>query len=277
MSSIVTLFTDRSAFEPLWRPALEQHGLTAQVRRPEELPGAIDHDSLIVVDAAAAAYDEDELLTALGLARALGTTAITHLPAGDEFASIDDLIEEMCAGLVARHDADITHLTASLARRVDGARRHRFEFVTVSPRNAEILTVLGDGFAALIARPVSAEDDGSEVVSIAIGQDASTATLELGSGHHLELRATSVNAERERKPLNGSSNGAALDGARLGARLRELRLAAGLTQAELARRTGIHRPNIARVEAGRHTPSLDTLSRLASAIGVSTTQVLTDG
>ena len=57
---------------------------------------------------------------------------------------------------------------------------------------------------------------------------------------------------------------------------RELRAAAGLTQAELARRTGIHRPNIARVEAGRHTPSLETLARLASAIGVPTTTVLAE-
>ncbi|MCA9606566.1 MAG: helix-turn-helix transcriptional regulator [Myxococcales bacterium] len=70
-----------------------------------------------------------------------------------------------------------------------------------------------------------------------------------------------------------STNGS-VDGVRLGQRIRELRLAAGLTQAELARRTGIHRPNIARVEAGRHTPSLETLARLASAIGVPTTAVL---
>ncbi|MBK6575373.1 MAG: helix-turn-helix transcriptional regulator [Sandaracinaceae bacterium] len=67
-----------------------------------------------------------------------------------------------------------------------------------------------------------------------------------------------------------------MDGARLGARLRALRLEAGLTQAELARRTGIHRPNIARVEAGRHTPSLETLARLAQAIGVSTSHVLVE-
>ena len=68
-----------------------------------------------------------------------------------------------------------------------------------------------------------------------------------------------------------------MEGPRLGARLRQLRKAAGLTQAELARRTGIHRPNIARVEAGRHTPSLETLARLASAIGVPTTAVLIEG
>ncbi|MFN7696400.1 MAG: helix-turn-helix transcriptional regulator, partial [Deltaproteobacteria bacterium] len=69
----------------------------------------------------------------------------------------------------------------------------------------------------------------------------------------------------------------ALDGTKLGTRIRELRLAAGLTQAELARRTGIHRPNIARVEAGRHTPSLETLARLAAAIGVPTASVLDVG
>ena len=66
-----------------------------------------------------------------------------------------------------------------------------------------------------------------------------------------------------------------VQGDQLGARIRELRLAAGLTQAELARRTGIHRPNIARVEAGRHTPSLETLSRIAVAIGIPTSRVFT--
>jgi transcriptional regulator with XRE-family HTH domain len=49
---------------------------------------------------------------------------------------------------------------------------------------------------------------------------------------------------------------------------------AGITQAELARRTGIHRPNIARVEAGRHTPSLETVARLAEALGTSPARIL---
>jgi DNA-binding XRE family transcriptional regulator len=88
----------------------------------------------------------------------------------------------------------------------------------------------------------------------------------------LDLRAASL---APHEPGTNGSSALPIDGARLGARLRELRVEAGLTQAELARRTGIHRPNIARVEAGRHTPSLETLARLASAIGVPTTRVLT--
>ena len=53
----------------------------------------------------------------------------------------------------------------------------------------------------------------------------------------------------------------------IASRIRSTRKAHGLTQAEIARRTGMHRPNIARIERGRQTPSTDTVARLASAIG----------
>ena len=118
-------------------------------------------------------------------------------------------------------------------------------------------------------------DDGSPVEAIALDQDATRAVLSLESGREMKLTTEAVARKSILQKTNGtaSTNGS-VDGVRLGQRIRELRLAAGLTQAELARRTGIHRPNIARVEAGRHTPSLETLARLASAIGVPTTAVL---
>jgi DNA-binding XRE family transcriptional regulator len=43
----------------------------------------------------------------------------------------------------------------------------------------------------------------------------------------------------------------------------------GLTQTGLARLLGMHQPAIARLEAGSHEPSLATLARLSSALGVS--------
>jgi ribosome-binding protein aMBF1 (putative translation factor) len=46
------------------------------------------------------------------------------------------------------------------------------------------------------------------------------------------------------------------------------RTKAGLSQAEVARRMGIPQPAIARLEAGTHSPTLTTLARYASAIGV---------
>jgi ribosome-binding protein aMBF1 (putative translation factor) len=42
----------------------------------------------------------------------------------------------------------------------------------------------------------------------------------------------------------------------------------GLSQTELARRLGMHQSAVARLEAGDHEPSLATLARLASGLGL---------
>jgi transcriptional regulator with XRE-family HTH domain len=56
--------------------------------------------------------------------------------------------------------------------------------------------------------------------------------------------------------------------------LRGLRLKRGLRQEDLARKAGIARPNIARLERGTHLPSTETLRRLAAALGVSLSRLL---
>jgi ribosome-binding protein aMBF1 (putative translation factor) len=54
---------------------------------------------------------------------------------------------------------------------------------------------------------------------------------------------------------------------RLGAALRAWREAHGLSQTELARRLGMPRPNVARLEAGGLFPGIPVLQRLAHATG----------
>ena len=54
----------------------------------------------------------------------------------------------------------------------------------------------------------------------------------------------------------------------IAARVREAREHLGLTQAELAARIGSTQPAIARLEAGGVTPNLDTLRRIAEALGL---------
>jgi DNA-binding XRE family transcriptional regulator len=283
MTATVTLFTDRREFEGTWRTALERHGVGVTAASPDRLPDSVAPGATIVVDASAAQYDEDELLAHLGLARAMGATPAVALPPSGSLSSVDELVDELCAGLVTRSDSDLSRVAASIARRASANGTPRFEYLTVSPRGAALLAILADGSATLVERPVNAGDDGSEVTGISIAENAENAVVQLGAGGSFQLAARDVvtRLQREREVLNApptmSSTGdilADLDGPRLGARVRALRLAAGLTQAELARRTGIHRPNIARVEAGRHTPSLETLARLAAAIGVPTTRVL---
>jgi len=283
MSKSVVVLTDRPSFEELWRPVLSRAGLSVQLTDPDELGVRLREGGLVVIDAGCEVFDEDELLAAAGLCRASRATCAVALPTADAFSGIDELLEDLSPGLIVRSARDMERVVATLARRGDRDRAKRFEYVTVSPLPGELLAILADGTSLLLARPVSELDDNSEVSSITLGPAAESAVLALSSGRELTLRALDVtqhggssNGRPSSPPLNGSQPPLAIDGARLGARLRELRVAAGLTQAELARRTGIHRPNIARVEAGRHTPSLETLARLASAIGVPTTSVLAE-
>jgi len=53
----------------------------------------------------------------------------------------------------------------------------------------------------------------------------------------------------------------------VGERLRELRLEAGLTQAALATRLGTTQSAIARLECGRQRTSLESVGRVAAALG----------
>jgi DNA-binding XRE family transcriptional regulator len=56
--------------------------------------------------------------------------------------------------------------------------------------------------------------------------------------------------------------------AQLARNVRQLRVAAGLTQTALAKRSGMHRSYLSRLESGRHNPTLATLERLAKTLEV---------
>jgi DNA-binding XRE family transcriptional regulator len=269
MTPSVTLLTEREPVVRQWRQALTKHDIASRVVAPSDLANAVDGQVAVIVDVDGAQLDADDLLSTIGFVRASGALPIAHVDRDRD--ALEDIITELCQGLVTSGDQDVAQVAAAITRRADQQRHLRFEFVTVSPCSDDVLAVLGNGDASLHRRPLDASDDGSDITSITIDPSASKATLLLGSGAVCQLTVASLQAAAY---MTDGQDDIAIDGERLGARLRELRLAAGLTQAELARRTGIHRPNIARVEAGRHTPSLETLARIANAIGVSTTHVL---
>lgn len=65
--------------------------------------------------------------------------------------------------------------------------------------------------------------------------------------------------------------------ARVAARVRELRRQRGLTVTALAGAAGMARPNVSRIERGEHSPSLDTLDRIAKALGVTIADLVAAG
>jgi len=268
MTLSVTLLTERAQLAQRWQQALDKHGIASKVVAPADLASAVDGEAAVVVDVDGAQLDSDDLLATIGFVRASGAMPIAHVDQDRD--ALEDIVTELCSGLVTSDDRDVSQVAAAISRRADRQRGFRFEYVTVSPAGDDVLAVLGNGDASLHRRPIDASDDGSAIVSINIDPSATKATLLFKSGASSQLTVVAAQAS----DMSNGHNDIAIDGEKLGARLRQLRLAAGLTQAELARRTGIHRPNIARVEAGRHTPSLETLARIANAIGVSTTHVL---
>jgi transcriptional regulator with XRE-family HTH domain len=60
----------------------------------------------------------------------------------------------------------------------------------------------------------------------------------------------------------------------IGRRIRQLREAKGLSQRTIEKRTGILRCNVSRYESAYMVPTLDTLKKLAKAMGVPLWEVL---
>jgi DNA-binding XRE family transcriptional regulator len=272
----VLLLTESPDFESTWTAACRDYDLSTTRVGFDALAG--DPPTAVVIDGASAVQPRGLLLSCLARARATGAITALALSGYENDRTLDDLYVELCGGLIARSDDDVQRVVTALHRRSAPDRDARFEHLCTASGN-ELIAVLGDGSVVLVDRPALPEETSEFAVeSIRVHEDRGRATVQMKDGSEIELKAAEL-AQARTSGASASSGPAALgdvDGVRLGQRLRALRLAAGLTQAELARRTGIHRPNIARVEAGRHTPSLETLARLAAAIGVSTTRVLAD-
>lgn len=265
------LLSHRSSFTTDWSAALQQVGLAVRTIGPADAPSALTPGSVLVVDGESHEFGQAEILSCLGLARARGGLPVVVLC--QRLLELEDVLIELCAGLVAREGDERERVASAIRRRTDPARSARLTHLG-GIDEAELVAILGDGTAITCRRPLSEHDSGASLVAVTLAEEGRVAQLSLADGSTIELSAAQLaqsRVERSDAPPLGD-----IDGVRLGQRLRALRIAAGLTQAELARRTGIHRPNIARVEAGRHTPSLETLARLASAIGVATTRVLAD-
>lgn len=75
----------------------------------------------------------------------------------------------------------------------------------------------------------------------------------------------SIKRERGSSPEARAAYAAAKYAFELGERVRELREERGWSQKELASRTGMTQPSVARFEAGGTTPTLAVLDRMARA------------
>lgn len=255
MKSTLAFVTTQASFEDRLARLLDASKIEVARISPGDI-AAYEGVSGVLLDAYSFG-DEDLLFREAAFLRAQEIPFAIDL---SRAANVDPLLIELAHGFTARAPSELDALTVRLAFIAVQRRDPRIEFATtMAPHHDALLLVMSDGSARLEPRPLHAEDDREQLASITILDDGRG--VEIGTTGGARFTFTMAKSE----PLDGRS---------LGARIRELRHYAGITQAELARRTGIHRPNIARVEAGRHTPSLETISRLAEALGVNPSQIL---
>lgn len=255
MKSTLAIVTTQASFEDRLARLLDTSRLEIARISPGDIV-AYEGINAVILDAHSFT-DEDALFREAAYLRA---QEIAFAVDASRASSVDALLVELARGLVARSTSEFDAIAARLAFITIERSDPRIEFVTtLAPHHDALLLVMSDGSARLEPRPLHPDDDREPLSSIAILEDGRGVELGTSGGANFTYRIGAQNA---------------LDGRSLGARIRELRQYAGITQAELSRRTGIHRPNIARVEAGRHTPSLETISRLAEALGVKTSHIL---
>ncbi len=120
-----------------------------------------------------------------------------------------------------------------------------------------------DGRILLLKRSIP-EDDGSEVMDLFLEGDGKVFTVVQASGNEFSVPWDAVVNLAAGTHLPADAD----IGKRIGKRVKALRQQNGLTQAQLAALAGLKRPNIARLEAGAHVPSILLLERLAQALRV---------
>ncbi len=129
---------------------------------------------------------------------------------------------------------------------------------------------LGTGRSYFLPLSDLPEADHTSVVSAEMGDDDSYFVVKQASGNWFEVPWDDVlyHCEPAYPYYKQTAEPHAQGDVEVGLRLRELRKRKGLTVTELAQLADMKRPNLSRIEHGKHRPSLETLERLAEALGV---------
>jgi len=113
------------------------------------------------------------------------------------------------------------------------------------------------------------DDDGTKIKNFDIDEDRYHFTVYLESGQKYEVVWDFVRYICDEKyEYHKSKTKEGISPEEIGSRISQLREVKNITQEDLAKKTGIQRANIARIEGGKHYPSLETLEKIAEALEV---------
>lgn len=137
-------------------------------------------------------------------------------------------------------------------------------------RNA-FRVALENGKILLLQRPIP-EDDLSEVLDVYIEGDGEVFTVIQVSGNEFSVPWDVVQSLATGKARDQNAE----IGNRIGKRVKAFRQRRGLTQDQLAKMAKVKRPNISRLEAGKHVPGIIFIQRLADCLQVKISDLIAD-
>ena len=158
----------------------------------------------------------------------------------------------------------------NLAHKVSKNVAARIWAASYDPKRDAFRVSLENGKIFLLQRPIP-DDDPSEVL-LYIEGDGEVFTVLQASGNEFSvpwdvIQTIAIGKKRADKTEIGK---------RIGQRVKALRKRCGLTQNQLAKMSGVKRPNISRLEAGTHVPGILLIERLAESLQVKTSDLIVD-
>ncbi len=159
----------------------------------------------------------------------------------------------------------------SLAYKTPSNAEARIWAVSYDDKRNAFRVALENGQILLLQRPIP-EDDLTEVLDVYIEGDGEVFTVIQVSGNEFSVPWDVVQSLATGKAGDQNTE----IGKRIGNRVRALRKQRGLTQDQLAKMASVKRPNISRLEAGKHVPGIILIQRLADCLQVRISDLIVD-
>ncbi|MFH0764017.1 MAG: helix-turn-helix transcriptional regulator [Candidatus Omnitrophota bacterium] len=151
----------------------------------------------------------------------------------------------------------------------------RFEKIDYIQEEKVFSCTFRNGKVYFLKRGDILEDDGSKIKNTVIDKDFYFFTVYLNSGKEYSIPWDFVLSKCEKNyEFYKDKTIDRITPEEIGNRIKKIRKANKLTQNELSAKTNIDRPNIARIEAGRHYPALETLEKISEALEISVAELV---
>lgn len=145
----------------------------------------------------------------------------------------------------------------------------KFEKIDYIQEEKVFSCIFKNGKVYFLKRADITEDDESKIKNTVIDKDSYYFTVYLESGKEYSIPWDFVLSKCEKNyEYFKDKTVERITPEEIGNRIKKIRKANKLTQKELAIKTGIERPNIARIEAGIHYPALETLEKISDALEI---------